>query len=218
MEAEQTELLCKQDASSAKETSGSALLKLAAVVIIIAGLIAAKAIMIPILLAVFITILTSPLLIWLQEKGLNSAFALLGVVGILIIAMTLLGFLVSSSLNDFYSNLPLYEAKSQDALMKLMELMQEKGFEFSAESIAGAVDPGKITQFVSGIVKGFGAALANGFMILLLVVFMLLEASIFPKKLHAIHAEASFHMAEFLQNVKQYMICLLYTSPSPRDG
>lgn len=189
-----------------KREMRSPLVKLAAVVIIIAGLIAAKEIMIPILLALFITILISPLLIFLQEKGLNSTFALIGVVLVLIVLMTLFGFLVSSSLQDFSSNLPLYEAKLRDSLSGLIGYFHAQGIYVSDKMISELIDPGKIAQFVSQIVKGFGSALTNGLMILLLVIFMLLEASLLPKKLHAIHADASSHVAEFLKNIKQYMM------------
>lgn len=189
-----------------KREMRSPLVKLAAVVIIIAGLIAAKEIMIPILLALFITILISPLLIFLQEKGLNSTFALIGVVLVLIVLMTLFGFLVSSSLQDFSSNLPLYEAKLRDSLSGLIGYFHAQGIYVSDKMISELIDPGKIAQFVSQIVKGFGSALTNGLMILLLVIFMLLEASLLPKKLHAIHADASSHGAEFLKNIKQYMM------------
>lgn len=184
----------------------SALVKLAAVIIILAGLMTAKSIVIPILLAVFITILTSPILLWLQDKGLHSAFAFLGVVMMLIIVMSLLGMLISSSLQDFSQNLPLYEMKLKSALTNLLSYLQTKGIELSHESISGLINPSKMAQFASGIVKGFGSALTNGFMVLLLVIFMLLEVSMMQKKLRAIHADASSHAAEFLANVKQYML------------
>ncbi len=189
-----------------QENTGSWVVKLAAVVIIIAGLVSAKTIVIPILLAVFITILLSPLLIWLQEKGLNSALSFIGVVMMLIALMSLLGLLISTSLDDFSANLPLYEEKLRITLSSFMTFMHDKGFTFSDRSITEFINPAKIALFASGIVKGFGAALTNGLMILLLVVFMLLEASILPKKLHAIHADASSHADEFLRNVKQYMM------------
>jgi predicted PurR-regulated permease PerM len=188
-----------------KSICTNALLKVAAVVIIIAGLISAKTIVIPILLAVFITILTSPLLVWLQDKGLRSGFALMGVVTILVIVVSLLGLLMSTSLHDFSSNLPLYEEKLRAILQNVTSILHNQGFEFSDSSISDLINPSAITQFASGIVKGFGSALTNGFMILLLVIFMLLEASVIPKKLEALHADASSHMAEFLHNVKQYM-------------
>jgi len=188
-----------------KSLCSNALLKIAALVIIIAGLISAKAIVIPILLAVFITILTSPLLVWLQEKGLRSSFALMGVVSIVIIIMSLLGLLMSASLHDFSSNLPLYEEKLRTIIVNIVSALRDQGLEVSDTSISELINPSAMTQFASGIVKGFGSALTNGFMILLLVIFMLLEASVIPKKLEALHADASSHMAEFLHNVKQYM-------------
>jgi len=189
-----------------QEESGSTIVKLAAAVIIIAGLISAKAIVIPILLAIFITILTSPLLLWLEEKGLNNALALMGVLVLLIFVMSLLGWLISTSLNDFASNLPLYEEKLRATLNTVLVFAHDKGFEFSETPIKEMINPAKIALFASDIVKGFGAALTNGFMVLLLVVFMLLEASLLPKKLHAIHANASSRGAEFLTNVKEYMM------------
>ncbi|PHR57876.1 MAG: AI-2E family transporter [Arcobacter sp.] len=188
-----------------KIISSSPLVKVAAVVIIIAGLIAAKSIVIPILLAIFITILTSPLLIWLQDKGLHSGLSLVSIMVVLIFILGMLGILVSSSLNDFMANLPLYEDKFRESMGSILKFFHDNGFEFSDESISSFVDPSKMAAFASGIIKGFGAALTNSFMILLLVVFMLLEASVLPKKLQTIHADASSHAREFIDNVKQYM-------------
>lgn len=188
-----------------KIISSSPLVKIAAVVVVIAGLISAKAIVIPILLAIFITILTSPLLIWLQDKGLNSSLALISIMTILIIILGMIGILVSASLNDFTANLPLYEEKFRSTMGLILQFLHDKGFEFSDESISEFIDPSKMAAFASSIIKGFGSALTNSFMILLLVVFMLLEASILPKKLQAIHADASSHAREFIDNVKQYM-------------
>jgi len=188
-----------------KIISSSPLVKVAAVVVIIAGLMAAKSIVVPILLAIFITILTSPLLIWLQDKGLHSGLSLVGIMALLIFVLGLVGVLVSSSLNDFTANLPMYEDKFREGMGSVLKILHTNGFEFSDESISAFVDPSKMAAFASGIIKGFGAALTNSFMILLLVVFMLLEASVLPKKLQSIHADASSHAREFIDNVKQYM-------------
>lgn len=183
----------------------SPIVKIAAAVIIIAGLVAAKAIVLPILLAVFITILTSPLLLWLEDKGLNSAFALIGIILLLVSAMTLLGLLLSSSLNDFSSNLPLYETKLKDTISIVLNLIHQEGFEFSNASVIELINPSKMALFASDIIKGFGTALTNGFMVLLLVIFMLAEATVFPLKIQAINVHASSHVNAFLMNVKRYM-------------
>lgn len=184
----------------------SPVVSLAAVVIILSGLIAAKVIVIPILLAIFIAILAAPFLAWLQEKGLSSAISLISVLLVLVVMMTLLGLLISSSLNDFMSNLPMYEDKFRTVISSGLSLVHAQGIDISNESIAGLIDPGKMAQFASSVVKGLGSVLTNGFMILLLVIFMLLEISVLPQKLQAIHSDASSHAKEFLYNVKQYML------------
>lgn len=189
-----------------KQVSVAPLLSVAAGVIVLGGLILAKAIVIPILLAVFITILIWPFLIWLQDKGLNNTFSLIGVVAMLVIVMTLLGLLISNSLNDFSLNLPVYEAKLKSFVENLVIFLQGKGVELPDNMISELIVPARITQFVSDIIKGLGTALTNGLMILLLVVFMLLEAAVLPKKLHAVHADASTHVQGFLKDVKQYMM------------
>jgi predicted PurR-regulated permease PerM len=191
---------------NSKQAIGSSIIKLAAAIIIIAGLMSAKDIVVPILLAIFITILVTPLLNWLQKKGLNSSFALVGVVAILIIVMTLFGLIISASLHDFASNLPEYEAKLRQTLSNVMTFFRSQGMEFSDEMISDLIDPGKIAQFASQIVKGFGSALTSGLMLLLLIVFMLLEASTLSKKLNAIHVDALSHAKDILRSVKQYMM------------
>lgn len=191
---------------NSKQAIGSSIVNLAAVIIIIVGLMAAKDIVVPILLAIFITILVTPLLNWLQKKGLNSSFALVGVVAILIIVMTLFGLIISASLHDFASNLPEYEEKLRQTLSSIMAFFRSQGMEFSDEMISDLIDPGKIAQFASQIVKGFGSALTSGLILLLLIVFMLLEASTLPKKLNAIHVDALSHAKDILHSVKQYMM------------
>lgn len=189
-----------------KQVGLAPLFSVAAGVIILAGLISAKAIVIPIFLAVFITILISPLLMWLQAKGLNNTFSLIGVVAMLVVVMTLLGFLISTSLNDFSLNLPVYESKLKSFVENFVIFTQDKGTELPDKMISELIVPARITQFVSEIVKGLGSALTNGLMILLLVIFMLLEATVLPKKLLAVHADASTHAQQFLKDVKQYMM------------
>lgn len=179
---------------------------LAAVIIILAGLVTAKVVVVPILLAIFIAILASPFLLWLQNKGLSGGFSLMTVLLILVVAMTLLGMLISSSLNDFMINLPLYEDKFRTVLASALSFLHDKGVDFSDESITGLINPSRMAQFASSVVKGLGSVLTDGFMILLLVIFMLLEVSVLPHKLQVIHADASSHAKEFLFNVKQYML------------
>ena len=121
----------------------------------------------------------------------------MGIMIVLILRLGLVGALLSSSLNDFSSYLPLYEEKFRNTMGLIIKFLYEQGLEFSDESILSFIDPSKMAAFAS--------ALTNSFMILLLVIFMLLEASALPEKLQSIYADASSHAREFIDNVKQYM-------------
>ena len=57
-------------------TTTNALLSLAAVVVIIAGLRAASSLFVPFLLAGFIGLLCAPALFWLKDRGLPTPIAL----------------------------------------------------------------------------------------------------------------------------------------------
>ena len=61
------------------------MIHLAAFVVIVAGMKASAAIMVPFLLSAFIAIIASPLMFWLKRKGVSDSLALgLMIVGLVI--------------------------------------------------------------------------------------------------------------------------------------
>ena len=92
-------------------TGTRVLLVLAALVIVIAGLKAASTIIVPLLMALFIAIITTPFMLWLTGKGAPK-WAALGLI-LLVLASVILtvGSLISSSVDQFSTLLPAYENK-----------------------------------------------------------------------------------------------------------
>jgi len=162
------------------------LLSIAAFIIVVAGMSAAKAIIVPFLLASFISIISSPPLFWLKERKVPTWLALLIVMFAILFFLLLIAGLVASSVNDFSGKVPFYEARltaQTDAVLGWLErihvdvarLELEKIFNFAA-----------VMKFVAMLLNQLGGMLTNGFLILLTVIFMLLEASSIPTKLNAI--------------------------------
>ena len=87
------------------------LMVFAAFVIVVAGMSAAKAIIVPFLLAAFISISGAPILFWLKKRKLPTWLALLIVICGILVFLLLLAGLVGSSVNDFSSKLPFYEMR-----------------------------------------------------------------------------------------------------------
>jgi predicted PurR-regulated permease PerM len=66
-------------------------------------------------------------------------------------------------------------------------------------------DPNAVIRFAASIFTGFGSVLANSFLILLTVVFILLEAGSFAIKFSRVSGEGSSFAADFVDKLNSYM-------------
>lgn len=191
-----------------KRKTSQILVTIASFVVVVAGMSAAKVVLVPFLLAAFIAIITAPPLFWLQRKGLPTWLALLIVIlGVLFIALLMAG-LVGSSVKDFSRDLPVYEAKLKQQTSLITEWLERLGVDISGLSLTKIFDPGAAMKLVATLLNSLGNMLANGFLILMTVIFMLLEASGFPAKLRTVLGgpESSLvRFDNFISNVKHYM-------------
>ena len=191
-----------------KRKTSQILVTIASFVVVVAGMSAAKVVLVPFLLAAFIAIITAPPLFWLQRKGLPTWLALLIVIlGVLFIALLMAG-LVGSSVKDFSRDLPVYEAKLKQQTSLITEWLERLGVDISGLSLTKIFDPGAAMKLVATLLNSLGNVLANGFLILMTVIFILLEASGFPAKLRTVLGgpESSLvRFDNFISNVKHYM-------------
>ena len=91
------------------------LLTAAAFVVVVAGMRAAEAIVVPFLLSIFIAIISAPPLFWLERKGLPRWLAMLVVIGVIIAAGVGLTALVGTSIREFSRDLPVYKTPDERA-------------------------------------------------------------------------------------------------------
>jgi AI-2 transport protein TqsA len=162
------------------------LIIIAAFVIVVAGMGAAKAIIVPFLLAAFISISGSPILFWLKKWKVPTWLALLIVmVGILVFLLLIAG-LIGSSINDFSSRLPFYEARLKGLTNAVLGWLEGRGVDVARFELNKIFNSASVMKFVAILLNELGGVLKNGFFILLTVIFMLLEASSVPTKLRAI--------------------------------
>src|ERR1035437_9808588 len=82
----------------------SSLVKAAALIIILAGVIYAKSFITPLLLAIFISILCAKPISWLQEKRVPKWIALIIVMLTLVLLFFGFSFLIGGTLSSFSSN------------------------------------------------------------------------------------------------------------------
>ncbi|WP_430460618.1 AI-2E family transporter [Thalassolituus sp. LLYu03] len=185
------------------------LVSAAAAVVVIAGIKLAAAMLVPFLLAVFIAVLSAPLLHWLTNHRVPQVLAvLLLVLGFLLLGTVLASF-VGTTLNAFYRDMPLYEQKLQALTAHGVTWLRSMGVEVADNVIREYVNPGVVMKTVASVFNGLGGVLTNTFLILFTVVFILLEASGFPQKVKRAFGEdtqAFEHFGRFSRSVQQYLM------------
>jgi len=186
-----------------------ALLILASFIIVVAGMKAASSILVPFFLAVFIAVICTPPLFWLQRKGVPKVLALVLILVAILVVGLLFGALIGPSLNDFLRSLPDYQERLSAHIAALIGWLREKGVNIPAEEVPRTLHPGWVMNLAGSIFSALSSVLTNAFLILLTVVFILLEVADFPKKLRAVlkNPERSLSTIEkFGQDAKRYLV------------
>lgn len=159
------------------------LLILASFTIIVAGMKAAESIIVPFFLAVFISIVASPPFFYLQKKGIPKAIALLSVILAFLIFIFLIGLLIGTSINDFTIKLPSYQQKLHNQTQAVIAWLTEKKIIDTDFQLSNAFNPGSVLKIVGDTFNQVSNLFANGILILLTVIFMMLEVTSLPLKI-----------------------------------
>jgi AI-2 transport protein TqsA len=181
---------------------------LAAIVIILAGIKTASPVIVPFILSVFIAIICNPVLKLLTARRIPKGAAIAIVMVFVLLAGMWLANLVGKAVNDFSSQLPVYQDQLSQSFGGLSEQLAKYNFPVELNQLTEYFDPGAAMNVVTVIVGGFGGVMANLFLILLTVIFMMAEADSLPKKLHVALDDPDMRMAQidrFLSSVNQYL-------------
>ena len=132
------------------------LIIIAAFVVVVAGMSAAKTFIVPFLLAAFIAISGSPILFWLKKRKVPTWLALLIVMcGILIVLLLMAG-LVGSSVNDFSNKLPFYEMRLKGQTDSVLNWLEGIGVDVDRLELNKIFNSAAIMKFVARLLNELG--------------------------------------------------------------
>jgi predicted PurR-regulated permease PerM len=191
-----------------RQNQGARFLFIAAsFVVVIAGMRAASSVILPFLVAIFLAMISLPLLNWLQGRRVPKWLALLITLVVLIGLVIAIVALVGNSIKEFTDAAPRYRAKLTAMSSNLLAWLQERGVRVSGEMIGDWFDPGRTFDLVSGTLLGVTAVLSNVFLVFLTIGFILLEAAGFQAKLRAAFGwqEGSERSARIRSEVQRYL-------------
>lgn len=168
--------------------STNPLITLAAVIVIVYGMQAAKVLLVPFLLAVFIAFVTVRPMLWMQRHRVPSVLAALMIVGALMLFLGILGSIVGTSIAEFTAALPSYQARLETRVDRTAAwVVGLLGDDRPVPNITELIDPGWAMGMAAALLNSLQDVLTNAFLILFTMVFILLEASSL-----AVKAEAAF--------------------------
>jgi AI-2 transport protein TqsA len=184
------------------------LLSLAAIVVIIGGLKLAAPLVVPFLLAAVLATILSPPLRWLTAHKLPLPVAMVVLSLVLLLGWVPLAAIVGASFDAFYVALPGYQAKIQAMVASAAAWLGEHGVEAGRRTFEDLVQPGAALAYVRQIGSGLGGVIANAFLIVLTVIFILFEASDFSAKARAAlggRSELVHWFREFSDRLQEYL-------------
>jgi predicted PurR-regulated permease PerM len=187
---------------------GSPVVNIAALIIIFAGVIYAKSIITPFLLALFISIICAQPVTWLEKKGIPRWLALFIVIFGLIVLFSGFTFLIGGALSSFSGNLSQYESTLTTISNSFIQFLNEKGLKIPKDQITTLVQPAKILEFTANALNTLFTMMGTTFLVFLIILFILMEFGSFSTKAKAIRNESDNSIAYFstiLQNIRHYL-------------
>ncbi len=201
---------------TSRPSRGGLLVQVAAFVVVTAGLKAASDLVLLILAAFFIAIAVAPPIFFLQKKGVPFNLGLVIVMAAAIGVLVGMGGLVGSSITQLRSQLPVYDRMIRSHYETVTSYLQQFGIDAEFETQLGElVDPARALDLAGQLFAGVGGVLANGFLIFILVLFLLLEASTLPNKVRAAFGDRGVHLDQFQQlfaSINRYLVMKTWLS------
>ena len=159
------------------------LLVAASIIVVIAGLRQAGQLVLPFLTAVFLAVVSFPVLAWLQHKKVPTPLAVLITVAAAAGVVSVLGVAVGRSVNEFGQVVPQYQARFQELANEILAWAERVGLPASEWTPLDYVNPEAIVDLIGGTLGALAGLLSNAFLVLLAVIFILFEAAGFRAKL-----------------------------------
>jgi AI-2 transport protein TqsA len=153
----------------------------AALVVIVAGLRAAAALLVPVAIAGFLAITSHPLVSWLERRRLPTWSA----VGLTLIALLLMllgpGLVVQNAATRFVTVAPRYGARLSTMTAGWFQWLQARGVDTS--QMADVLNWTDMLNLAGGLFSNAAFLLSNALLVLFVVAFILMEAAALPDML-----------------------------------
>ena len=184
------------------------MLGLAATVVVCAGMKLAAPLLVPFLVAAFVSVVTTPIVLWLCKmrvpRGLAVALAILLDIG----AIAAFGAMVGGGLNSFLRSIPTYEKQLAQSTHEIGQWIQGFGIQIDSNSLTDVMDTNLLMEMLVELLSSFAGVVSKLLLVLIIVGFMLFEAAGMRDKMIRIMAgpEALERVERAGREVNKYLV------------
>ena len=186
------------------------LLSAASAVLVVAGTRAASEIIAPIFLAVVLTIAISPVGRYLRRRGWPSWASTLVTILTTYVVLVVIVLSVGYALARFAALLPRYQEDMAALVKSATASLSRLGLDPAhIDALNGSLDPDKLVSAILALLSGLLAALSNLVLLVLLLLFLGIDAAHFPGKLAARRADRApvvTAIESFVQGTRRYLV------------
>lgn len=183
-------------------------LALAALVIIIAGMRLGSSLLVPLLLSLFIAVVCTAPVQWLERLGVSPRLAVWLTLVVIGAMLSLLGLLLVNSFDTFVDSLPGIEQKLYQYYLGILDRLASLGLAIDTDRLAEMLDAEQFGNWIPALIGEVGNLMMQSVVVGLLVMFLLFETLNFREKFSralANPAPSLRRFSEFSLTLKRYL-------------
>jgi len=167
----------------------------------------ARPILLPFSLALFLSVLSLPVMVGLQRR-LPAAVAVTITLLMNVAGLGLMIFVASQSVGELQARLPIYLRRFQTIQESWLVALEGRGIPARDLLSLDLVDPVALINFATDSVQRLATILSSAVLVLLIMSFMLSEATVFPQKFRAVTRHGSMGSGRMAKVVKEVQVYL----------
>ena len=170
---------------------------------------------VPLLIAMAISILLSPIFSFLETKKVPKFVSLIILSIVILIPMLAFGGYLGREIQDFIFNYDTIEKEFNNWVLSLTAYSGKMGFEVTTAHITDVLESINIKNLISGLVLQAKSQFSNIFLIFFIVAFMLMESQFLYNKMLKIVSNSEKDLnetLEIIEKIKMYFLIKVKTS------
>ncbi|MGK7312983.1 MAG: AI-2E family transporter [Candidatus Longimicrobiales bacterium M2_2A_002] len=183
------------------------LLAAGGVIIVAAAAKFAQVVIVPFLVALLLAAVMRPAIVWCDERGIPQWVAIPGMLVVTAAILVGIGTILTETARQLQAELPAYVDRFESLTQGLLTWLHDHGVMIPEASFQGVLDADQFMDFAGGALRGFANVMSTTFLVIILTVFLLIEARGFDDKLKAIWPKAAqrLHTTGVVTEIQRYL-------------